>query len=137
MDLSSNMQNRRSRRTNVLLAATLEQSGQIIAVKLRNLSADGALIEAETLPAEGSEILFRRNHLAVQARVCWVAGRHAGIAFAQQLESQEVLRNVPKPQPRMQPEFRRPGFTCRALTPQERLSIESWIITPPSEQVGD
>lgn len=137
MDLSSHPQNRRSRRANVLLAATLEHSGQVVAVKLRNLSADGALVEAETLPAEGSELLFRRNDLAVPARVCWVAGRHAGLAFAQQLEAREVLRNVPKPQPRMQPEFRRPGFTCRALSPQERQSIESWIVTPPWEQVGD
>jgi hypothetical protein len=137
MDLSSQTQNRRSRRSNVLLAATLELSGQALPVKLRNLSAEGALVEAEKLPVEGSQLLFRRNDLAVQARVCWVAGHHAGLAFAEPLEAQVVLRHVPSPRPRMQPEFRRPGLACRALSPEERRLIESWIVTPPQGQLGD
>jgi hypothetical protein len=134
MDLASECQNRRSRRSNVLLAATLELAGQAFPVKLRNLSADGALIEGDRLPVEGSELLFRRNNLAVQARVCWVAGRHAGLAFAAALDAQEVLRNVPRPRPRPQPEFRRPGLSSRALTPQERQLIDRWVLTPPPEQ---
>jgi hypothetical protein len=136
MDMSTKTQNRRSRRSNVLLAATLELSGQTLPVKLRNLSAEGALVQAEKLPVEGSHLLFRRNDLAVQARVCWVAGHHAGVAFAQPLDAQEVLRHVPKPRPRIQPEFRRPGFSCRPLSAEERELIESWILTPPPEQVG-
>jgi hypothetical protein len=137
MDLSTPSQNRRSRRSNVLLAASLELSGQVLPVRLRNLCADGALVEAEKLPVEGSQLLFRRNDLAVQARVAWVAGHHAGLAFAQPLEAQEVLRHVPQPKPRMQPDFRRPGLSCRALSPDERRLIESWMAIPPRAQLGD
>ena len=38
MDLSSNSQNRRSRRSPVLLAATIHVAGEPVTVKLRNLS---------------------------------------------------------------------------------------------------
>ena len=47
MDESSMMQNRRSRRSPVLLAATVDVGGKPVAVKLRNLSEEGALIEGE------------------------------------------------------------------------------------------
>ena len=44
MDQSSNTQNRKVRRSNVLMAASLELSGTSLPVKLRNLSAEGALV---------------------------------------------------------------------------------------------
>ena len=51
MDESSVNHNRRSRRSPVLLAATIELGATAHDVKLRNLSSDGALIEgAESLP---------------------------------------------------------------------------------------
>ena len=97
------------------------------AVKLRNLSEEGALVEAEALPDEGTEVLFQRNELSVAGRVAWVCGRQAGIAFAEQLKPQEVLRNIPKPQPKLMPEFRRPGFAARPLSPAERRLIKQWV----------
>ena len=63
MDQSSNTQNRKSRRSNVLMAASLELSGTSLPVKLRNLSADGALVEGDKLPVEGAQILFRKGDL--------------------------------------------------------------------------
>ena len=65
MDESSNTQNRRSRRSHMLMTATLEVSGRAIKVKLRNLSADGAQVEGDQLPVEGTELLFRKGDLAV------------------------------------------------------------------------
>ncbi len=95
-------------------------------MKLRNLSPDGALIEADELPVEGAEVLFRRNDLVVSGRIAWVSGRHAGIAFAKELEPQEVLRNIPKTTPKPLPDFKRPGFASRPLTPAERRLIKQW-----------
>src|SRR4029079_16687399 len=96
MDESSLTQNRGSRRSPVLLAATVELGGAVHDVKLRNLSSDGALIHGgEKLP-EGYEITFCRKDLRVGARVAWVQGAHAGVAFDTPLEPAEVLRHIPR-----------------------------------------
>ena len=130
MDESSFPHSRRSRRSNVLLAASIEVSGSVVQVKLRNLSSQGALIEGEDLPIEGSEILFRRNDLKVRGRVAWVHETQAGIAFNALLPQEDVLRNIPKPRPRVLPDFKRPGLACRKLTPDEQRLVDSWVWTP-------
>jgi hypothetical protein len=137
MDESSMTQSRRSRRSPVLLAATIEVAGVAEPVKLRNLSPEGALIEGGRLPLEGATTFFGRNELRIKSRVAWVAGRFAGVAFARPLQKEEVLRNVPKPRPRIQPEFRRPGLVCRPLTAEERQMVERWVAASPIGAIGD
>ena len=137
MDESSINQNRRSRRAPVLLAASVEVAGVPHRVNLRNLSSEGALIEGEQLPIEVSTTFFVRNDLRLKSKVIWVQGRFAGLAFARALGPEEVLRNVPKPRPRMQPEFRRPGLACRPLTPDERRMVERWMTASPVSSPGD
>src|SRR5690349_2581885 len=97
MDESIINQNRRSRRSNVLLTATLEIEGERLPVKLRNLSAQGALVEGPLLPAAESQIMFHRNDLSVRGKVAWVSGNHAGVSFNRELEPEQVLRHVPPP----------------------------------------
>ena len=111
MDESSPTQNRKTRRSNVLMAASLELSGTSLPVKLRNLSAEGALVEGEKLPVEGSSILFRKGDLSMAGIVACVKGRQAGVSFAQKLNPEQLLRHVPAPRPRVAPSFRRPGLT--------------------------
>ena len=137
MDESIMSQNRRSRRAPVLLAASVEIAGVDQPVKLRNLSQEGALIEGEHLPLEGSTTFFQRNDLRVKGRIVWVAGRFAGLAFARPLEREQVLRNVPKPKARTQPDFRRPGLSCRPLSPEERQMVERWMTVSPMGPLGD
>jgi hypothetical protein len=137
MDQSGNTQNRRSRRSHLLMSATLEVSGRAIAVKLRNLSADGAQVEGDQLPVEGTELLFRKGELAVPACVIWTKGKQAGIGFARRLEPQAVLNHIAVPRPRMEPEFRRPGLASRALTEQERKLAEHWIPVSPILKTRD
>ena len=110
MDESSITQNRRSRRANVLLSASIEFAGNALPVKLRNLSSEGALVEAEKLPVEGSEVIFRKSELTLSGRIAWVEGNRAGLAFAAPLAQEAVLRHIPAPRPRVQPDFRRPGL---------------------------
>ena len=114
MDESSPTQNRKTRRSNVLMSASLELSGTSLAVKLRNLSADGALVESDKLPVEGASILFRKGDLSIPGNVAWVKGRQAGISFAQNLRPDQLLRHVPVPRPRVVPQFRRPGLKTSA-----------------------
>lgn len=134
---AGNCQNRRQRRSNVLMAAALELSGASIPVKLRNLSADGALVEGERLPVEGAEVIFRRNELAMPARVVWVREERAGISFRDELPPETVLRHVPTPRPRVMPEFRRPGFNQRPLSVGERRLASEWNCAPNHDLPGD
>jgi hypothetical protein len=139
MDESTMMQNRRSRRSPVLLAASVEVAGVAEPVKLRNLSEEGALIEGECLPVEGSETLFRRNDLCLQGRVVWVQGSHAGISFDERLERSVVLRHIsrrtaPQPPPRL---FARPAVTRHAISPEDRLFIEEWMSKSGTDKVGE
>lgn len=137
MDSSANCQNRRSTRSKVLLAATLEVSGRSCAVKLRNLSAEGALVEGESLPVEGSNVTFRRNELNAPGRVVWVDSRYAGIAFEQKLQPEQVLRHVPPPRVKVQPRSWRPGFTQSNLTAEQRRLAESWVWSPAVNRPGE
>jgi len=130
---------RRSRRSPVLLAATVEVAGKPIPVKLRNLSEEGALIEGEKLPLEGSSTFFERNELRLKSRVVWVHGSYAGVAFDYPLKPEQVLRNIPAPKRQAQQtgDFRRPGLACRPLSDYERRMLERWMTASPMGSVGE
>ena len=136
MDLSSASQNRRQRRSQVLLAASLERSGVSVPVRLRNLSADGALVEGDGLPVEGSSVAFRRQELCVAAKVVWVRDGRAGLSFEEPLAPEIVLRHIPMPRARVLPEFRRPGFSGQ-LTEAERRGAAEWMWRPGHDSVGE
>jgi hypothetical protein len=137
MDESSVTQNRRTRRSPVLLAATVDIDGAAVGVKLRNLSEQGALIEGDVLPDEGAETYFRRNDLRLKSRIVWVHGKFAGVAFDTPLNREEVLRHIPAPKPKVHSEFRRPGLNSRPLTSYERSMISTWIATAQIDLIGD
>jgi hypothetical protein len=127
MDESSASQNRRSTRSPVLLSAKVEVGGAQVPVILRNLSAQGALVEGAQLPAEGATTVFRRNELCIAGQIVWVEGRYAGLAFIRKLERAELLREVPQPRQRFDPQFRRPGLACRPLSEADRKMVEMWM----------
>ena len=131
MDQSNNPQNRKTRRSNVLMSASLELSGTSMPVKLRNLSADGALVEADKLPVEGTSILFRKGDLSVPGRVAWVKGRRAGVGFEQKLMPEQLLRHIPAPRPRVTPDFRRPGLRSSSLSEDDLRFAEQWMSNSP------
>lgn len=137
MDESSMLKNRRSHRAPVLLTATIEVVGIPVPVKLRNLSEEGALIEGDRLPPEGSTSFFERKELRLKSRIVWVHGRYAGVAFTRQLKPEEVLRHVPQPRAKVQQEFRRPGLACRPLTSYERRMLERWMTSAPIAKLGE
>jgi hypothetical protein len=137
MDNSTPSQNRKARRSQVLLSATLEHGGTSQSVKLRNLSSEGALVEADKLPIEGMSVVFCRNELCTQGHVVWVNGRYAGVAFSEKLAPEQVLRHVPTPQPKFHPKPYRPGLAPRNMTPEQRRLAESWIWTPGYVRPGE
>lgn len=137
MDSSSNSQNRRSRRSQVLLSATLQELDAERSVKLRNLSAEGVLVEGDDLPREGSEVTFRRNELTATGRVVWVDGRYAGIAFSEKLDPEQVMRHVPAPRQKIQPRAWRPGFVSHQMNDEQRRLAESWVWSGSSARLGE
>jgi hypothetical protein len=137
MDESSLPQNRRSRRTNVLLAASIEAFGRSIPVKLRNLSTEGALIEGKNLPLEGAKVVFRRNDLDVESHIAWVVDDHAGVSFTTTIPTEAVLRNIPTPRTPPPVKFGRPGLAHRQLTADERRLAQSWAWSPTHNPPGE
>ena len=137
MDASNSPQNRKSRRSNVLLAASIEVAGAVVAVKLRNMSTEGALVEGKSLPIEGTEVLFHRNDLSVDSRVAWVDGKHAGVAFNTPIPPEAVLRNIPSPRRRATVDFRRPGLAAKQMSSEERRLAEGWAWTPWGDSLGE
>jgi PilZ domain len=134
---ASNCQNRRSRRSQVLLTAEIEHAGATQSVKLRNMSADGALVESNSLPIEGTPVVFCRKELCVQGKIVWVNGHFAGIAFNSKLNPEQVLRHIPAPRPKVQPRAYRPGFTPRSMTSEQQRLAESWIWSPGTNRPGE
>ena len=136
MDESSLTHNRKTNRSNVLFTASLELSGASVPVKMRNLSSNGALVEGENLPIEGSELLFRKGDLAIKGRVVWTSERYAGIAFQRPLAPAQMMRHIPTPRPRVQPRFHRPGLRT-PLSAEEQRYAEQWIWSKPIDLPGD
>ena len=119
----------------MLLSASIEYSGVALPVKLRNLSTEGALIEADKLPVEGAQVVFRKAELGVAGRIAWVDGNRAGLVFAKPLAAAAVLRHIPAPRPRVQPDFRRPGLHSQPLSADEIRFAELWL--PRSLNIAD
>ena len=132
MDQSSSSQNRKNRRSNVLMSASLELSGTSVPVKLRNLSPEGALVESDRLPVEGASVLFRKGDLSMPGRVAWVNGRQAGVNFAQKLNPEQLMRHIPTPRPRVSPDFKRTGLKG-TMTAEERRFGETWVWRFPAD----
>jgi hypothetical protein len=137
MDNSTPDQNRKTRRSQVLLSATIEYGGSTHSVKLRNLSSEGALVQNAKLPIEGTAVVFCRNELCTRGRVVWVNDIYAGIAFDAKLDPAEVLRNIPAPRPKVQQRTYRPGFTPRNMTSEQQRLAESWVWSPHLSRPGE
>ncbi len=137
MDESGITQNRRARRSHVLMAASIEAGDVTVTVKLRNLSPEGALVEGSELPAVDSPVIFRKKELKLAGRVAWVTAGRAGIAFDALLDPEAVLRHVPTTRPQPKLDFRRPRIKASELSPGERKIAQDWIWGDPIQNHSD
>ena len=126
MDEGREFQERRSQRSNLLMAARLDHPGGGTSVTLRNLSADGALVEGDLNLAAGTLVVFRKKHLAASGRIAWSAGRRAGIAFDMPLDPETVLRHVPAQKPVAEMVHKRPGFRCKLSAEDRPFGERYW-----------
>jgi hypothetical protein len=83
---------RANERSNVFLSAVLKTATRSFPVRIRNLSAGGALLDGENLPAEGSAVSLRRAHLVVAGIVVWQAHLLRGIHFGNEIDVDEWVK---------------------------------------------
>jgi hypothetical protein len=97
MIAESGAEHRAAHRTNLMLAATIEASGRACAVRIRNLSETGALVEGSRLPEAGASLVLRRGDLQISATIAWAAGERRGVRFDSPTPVHEWTGGKPKP----------------------------------------
>jgi hypothetical protein len=69
-------------RSNIFVIATLYHAGGSVPVRIRNMSANGALVEGASLPPNGSPITLCRGSLTVEGEIMWVDDGRLGLHFS-------------------------------------------------------
>ena len=81
---------RDTKRSRLLLKATILLDGEQRTVRIRNLSNGGAELECLAALEVGSAMDFKGRTFSAAARVTWQAGSRLGIAFLHQLPDETV-----------------------------------------------
>jgi hypothetical protein len=119
---------RQAKRARVLLAAKLQMAnGNEIDARLRDLSRKGALVECQTVPPVGTELMFTRGSTSIPARVAWSGSDRVGLEFAFMIDEQEVLVQLKRTtSDQNQPRFRRPRLFGEQMSVHEKQIARLW-----------
>lgn len=85
---------REGARSNVFLSATLNCGNRHAAVRIRNMSRAGALIDGAELPPPGRRFRLTRGTLSVLGSIAWSAGRQAGLMFETEVDVRAWTQRV-------------------------------------------
>jgi hypothetical protein len=75
----------------MFLAAVMRAGREQAPVKVRNMSASGAMIETPLCPSPGTEAVLMRGPLVVQGTVVWSSGNRCGLRFSSEVSVKEWL----------------------------------------------
>ncbi len=118
---------RKAKRARVLLAAKLQTASGEIAARLRDLSRKGALVECQTVPPVGTELIFNRGSTSIPARVAWTGSDRVGLEFAYMIDEHEVLVQLKRTSSdQNQTRFRRPRLFGESMSLQEKQLARLW-----------
>lgn len=108
---------RAASRARIALPATLETVGSRATVSLLNLSRTGAMVEAQTLPAVGQDVIVKCGTLDVLGIAVWAGSGRCGVHFDEPLEALDVVC------------LRRAGesFAQTGVTAEEREAAKDWV----------
>lgn len=121
---------RKEKRARVLLACRLQTHGGELEARLRDLSRKGALVECQSVPPVGSEVVFTRGSISVPARVAWAGQGRVGLEFAYMIDEQDVLVQLKRTTTdQNQPRFRRPRLYGEAMSDQEKQLARLWGVS--------
>ena len=79
---------RGARRTSLYLAAALDHGGKSLPVKIRNISASGALVEGAAVAA-AARVELVRGRLRAKALVSWSGQGRCGLKFSGRIDVQQ------------------------------------------------
>lgn len=79
---------RAATRSSIYLAAALYCDGASTSVRIRNISATGALVEGAAIPGSGALVQLVRGGLIVHALVAWSADGRCGLKFSGSIDPQ-------------------------------------------------
>ena len=118
---------RQAKRARVLLAAKLQTANGEIDARLRDLSRKGALVECQTPPPVGTELMFTRGSTSIPARVAWTGSDRVGLEFAYMIDEHEVLVQLKRTtSDQNQPRFRRPRLFGEQMSQHEKQIARLW-----------
>jgi PilZ domain-containing protein len=118
---------RQAKRARVLLAAKLRTPFGEIDARLRDLSRQGALVECQTVPPVGTEVVFNRGNTSIPARIAWTGSDRVGLEFAYMIDEQEVLVHLKRTtNDQNQPRFRRPRLFGEDMSEHEKNLARLW-----------
>jgi PilZ domain len=121
---------RRSVRSSVMLAAIIDAEGARLPVRVVNLSAHGALVQADDLPRDDMTVTFRCGGLEVGGWMAWVRPPLAGVNFDMRVDPNAALQTIRAAHMVVADtrgkDFRRPGFRGKQLSKEERQILENW-----------
>jgi hypothetical protein len=93
-ELPGSRDNRSEGRSNVFLTALLDAGGGSVAVRIRNLSPKGALIDGTALPTVGAKVRLVRGRLSARGQLTWHADGHAGLQFDGEIDVETWVRRA-------------------------------------------
>jgi hypothetical protein len=121
---------RRRERMRVLLAARLSTTCHDRPVKIRDISSEGAMIEGDAVPSEGTDVILQRGPIEVFATVVWSDGRQCGLEFESVLEEEDFLTllNPPLPAPTIEaPAKRYSPLRNEGMTREDWAAARDWV----------
>jgi hypothetical protein len=84
-------------RANVFLGAVLDSGAGSVPVRIRNISAKGALIDGPILPEPGAKVRLVRGMLQASGTLAWEAQGHAGVSFEEPIDVEAWVRRTGHP----------------------------------------
>lgn len=78
-------------RSSMFLSAVLRTETEQVTVRIRNMSANGAMIEAPVCPSIGTQVQLIRGSLITFGEVVWSADGQCGLCFASELSVKDWL----------------------------------------------
>lgn len=73
---------RKQARSSLFVGAVMRTGEKQAPVKIRNMSVDGAMVEADSTPAIGAQVEVLRGKLCAKATIMWSADGRCGLRFA-------------------------------------------------------
>jgi hypothetical protein len=90
-------ENRQGRRFRVLLNAELITTTDEQAVRVRDISTGGAMLEGRHPIAKAKDVILRRGNIEIFAQVCWTEGNQCGVEFDEALTEADMMAFVHEP----------------------------------------